>query len=613
MGFNRRFIGNQYWWTEDKYKATELLLATVTAVEADSERKLEEMKAHAARYKDQSVVGFNPGDWRRGTSDEELDPPISYNVIKSVIDTLTSKITMHKPAPRFLTQSGTEVLQEKAKGLEKFSLGIMDHEDVYDKAVTAFRDGCIYGLGVLKIFPKDDKVSVEVIHPSRIIVDNNAALDGKPRTIFQKMYVDKVSLLAMFPNKASAIADAKTKALNTNGALIRDMVEVYECWYLGCGDVPGRHAIFSESATYLDEDWEDHDFPFVFFRYSNDLMGFFGVGLAQELEGIQLEINVLIEKVQRNMNLLSVPYILKPKESEVTDEHLLTNAEARLIEYVGPTPPTIVVPPAIHPQVLQHLETLYKKAFELAGISQLSATSVKPKGINSGVAMRTYNDIETQRFSVIARRWEQLFVDIAKRIIACAKKIATEEGYEITYVGDASIEKINWNDVNMEDDSFVLKVYPASALPQIPAARLERVVEMLQAGMLDSMEARQLLEFPDLEKSNRLANASRNDLEAVFESMLSKGKYIEPIKFQNLAVGVKMASSYYLRAKLDGIKQTRLDLLARWMEEAVSMLVPPPPEPEETPTVPIGQPIGAGLAMPTGGEEMPPGVVPGQE
>jgi hypothetical protein len=41
----------------------------------------------------------------------------------------------------------------------------------------------------------------------------------------------------------------------------------------------------------------------------------------------------------------------------------------------------------MHPEVYSHMERLFGKAYEIAGISELSATGKKPPGLESGAAL----------------------------------------------------------------------------------------------------------------------------------------------------------------------------------------------------------------------------------
>jgi len=591
----------RYWHKAEEGSVCNDLISTVDSIITEQEGRTTDNIRFASLYKAKKVKGFEPGDWfvsHINIETGEMFWPITYNVIKSATDTVVSKITMNKPKPRFLTEEGSEQQQQRARDLEKFVDGILYNTDAHARATDALRDACIYGIGILKVFEIDGVIKIEKVHPSRIVVDDNSALNGEPRSMFQKEFVSREALISMFPEHEQIIRGAKLFTGNHFSAS-RDMIEVYEAWHLSCGETKGRHVICIESGILLDEEWDEEAFPFVVIRWSKDVMGWHGVGLAEELEGIQREINNLLSKVRDNMHLLSVPYILKPRGSDISDDQLLSNEMARMIEYSGNIPPRIEVPPAVNPQIFQQLETLYRRAFEVAGVSQLSATSTKPAGIESGVALRTLQDVESQRFSTVSRAFEDMFVGLAKKIMGCARRLE-ESGEELSikYDGKSFVERIKWSDVKMDEEQFILKVYPASSLPNTPAGKLETVIDMMKAGLIGPDIAGNLLDFPDLEKYNSLMNSAMDDIEATMEHMLAKGEYVEPLPYQNLALGIKLGTHYYLRAKLRGESAERLDLVLRWLSEANDLLNPPPPETEMT--------------MPGGAEALGP-TLPGRE
>lgn len=564
-----------YWHRETPEDIAKAVFSVVDSLESDQKWREESYKRYASYYKDKQVSGFEPGKWRfgNGTSIFGLDDaPLSYNVIRSTTDTVAAKITLQRPLAKFLTSHASVVLQQQARQLERFCWATMSNCDAFVAAGEAFRDCCLYGLGVLKVREEDGRIIVERVHPIDIIVDDAAAMDGKPRSMFQRSYADRETLCALFPEAVDAIEMAQSAA--GHDGIDRDLVKVCEAWHLPRGKEKGRHVVCVAHATLLDEEWHTQRFPFAFLRWSNDLAGFHGCGLAEELEGLQVEINETLNKIRANMALLAVPFFLVPVGSEVNEEHLLTNKVARLVRYAGGVPPKVETPPAVHPQIFQYLEQLYARAFEISGISMLSATSQKPAGLYSGLALSTYIDVETQRFSQIARQWEQLFVDLAMRIVDCAK-----HGTDIKSVRWAnrdSFEEIEWSDVDLDEDQFQIQVSPASSLPKTQAGRIESVVNLVQSGVVDRTQAALLLDLPDLDKFNQLNNAPLEDLTAIMEHMLATGDYIEPLEYMDLALGIRLATRFWSRARLAKADDERVELLARWMREASEMLRPQP-------------------------------------
>ena len=585
-----------YWYDIKDSGLANALSETVESARSKQAVRFENMRKYAGFYKDKAISGFEPGEFRQRYDD--LNPPVTYNVIKSVIDALTSKITSKVPSVKCLTSGGKENIQETAKLQEKVIRGIIQTQEVNKKAELAFRGSGIYGHGILKMGIEDGVPKVSRIHPYKFIVDDSET--DSPDVFYQKEWVSLGVLQEMYPKAKLDVSDVKIYGSYSKSS--KDLASVYEAWKVGEN---GRHVICTNSKVLLDEEFTG-DIPFAIIRYSNDVMGWYGNGIAEMLEGIQTEINETVQKIQRNMSMLAVPYILKPLGTQIPDEHLLTNEEFRLIEYSGSVAPSVETPPGVHPQVFSYLETLWAKAFEISGISQLSASGQKPSGLQSGTALRTYHDIESIRFAQVAKEWESLFVRIGKAIINVLKNSHENGTLKIKVKTDSILEEVAIETAELGDMTVdVIDIYPVSSLPQSPSGRLQTVIDMVQSQMIAPEEARVLLDFPDLQKSNDLANASFKDLEKLFEFFLSKkGKYIAPIEYQDLETGIKLGTSYLLKAKMEDYPEKKINFIERWIYEAVD-LINPQPIPE------LPEANVEGIQIPPAGM-LTPGMIPPQ-
>ena len=122
----------------------------------------------------------------------------------------------------------------------------------------------------------------------------------------------------------------------------------------------------------------------------------------------------------------------------------------------------------------------------------------------------------------------------------------------------------------------------------------------MQAGWVTPEEGRRLLDFPDLEASTNLAVAQLDDIDKTIDNMLEHGKGSQPEPFQNLQLGLKRMGLAYLRARVEGYPEDRLDLLRGWMSNAQALLAkadaanapPPPAGPPGAPPGPPGSPPG---------------------
>ena len=109
-------------------------------------------------------------------------------------------------------------------------------------------------------------------------------------------------------------------------------------------------------------------------------------------------------------------------------------------------------------------------------------------------------------------------------------------------------------------------------MPATPAGRLATVEGLFQSGLIDRNAALGLLDYPDLESYHQLELAFIDDIDLLIENMLDRGIYSPPEPFSNLEFGIKRVQSAYIRAKIDGAPDSRLDLLRRYIESAVTLL-----------------------------------------
>ena len=569
------YLQEKFWWDSDVNNPEDLIDSLLDNLKQRIETRADHDVLHLSLFENYFNNALNPMAYRASSVyDEER---VTFNVIASCCNTVTAKIAKTRPRPIFLTSGGDFSLKRKAKLLTKFVDGMFYQTDLYNVMQRVFLDSCVFGTGVLKVYIEDDEVKTERVFPSELIVDEYEARYGEPRQMFQRKIMPREVVMGLYPNHINEISranpcDPEDRHYNTG-----DMIEVIEAWHIpsskGSGD--GRHVICIDGATLFDEKYEKSYFPFVTLRWSRRMLGYYGQGLAEQLRGIQAEINQLLLNIQEQMNL-ATPKVFLERGSQVAKEQI-NNQTWGIIEYEG-QPPRFFVPQTVAGEVFSHLDRLYNRAYEISGISQLSATSLKPAGLESGVALREYSDIETERFVIVGQAYESAFLEVARQMIDLAKD-ASEEGktYEVISYGDKEIEKIKWSDINLREDQYRMKVYPASLLPTTPAARLQTVIEMSQAGLIDKAETRSLLDFPDIEQYNKLATAPLDEAEMLVEEILEKGRYYPPEPFSNLQLHLQFFQRAYIEAKINGAPEDRLDLMRRYMQECFKLLQPPAP------------------------------------
>lgn len=589
------------WWKGDEGSYHENIFAYVGHLDRDQSYKSADNLRYMRLYGNYEMLGLDSYSYTRVETSYNVTHRVTLNIVQSMIDTIISKMSKNKPKPSFLTDGGDWSLQQKAKKLTKFCEGLYSSCDYYTKAVQAQRDACIFGTGCLKIFKQDGNIKIERVFIDEIKVDDREAFYSDPRQIHQVKFVHKSVLSEMFPDHVGKIEDAgnQTNEYMTHSSQeLENLIRVVESWHLPSGPNAndGKHTITIHNATLFSEKYEKSYFPFVFFRWAEKPIGFWGLGVAEQLQGLQLEINKILRTIQVSMHLVSIPKILVEASSKIVTAHL-NNKIGGIIKYAG-TPPKYEPLGGVPSELFTHLDRLYERAYEIVGVSQLAAQSQKPGGLDSGKALREFNDIESERFLEIGQRYEKASIQAAKIMIDMARDIYKDDGeFKVQVKGKKFIETIDWSEVDMDDDKFMMDVFPTSALSNTPAGRIQDVQELLQAGFISKEEGLKLLDFPDLESSMSLLNAGLEDIDMMIEKMMDDGDYTTPEPYQNLEMGIKRCQQAYLKYRSQGAPDSRLELLRRWMEDAQALLVkavqgttPPPPMPQTSVPITNAQP-----------------------
>lgn len=510
-----------------------------------------------------------------------------------------AKIAKNQPRPMFVTTEGDYELQEQAKGLTKWTDGVFAEMKAYQQGRLVFRDAMVLDGGALKVYAEDGRIRCSRARTSELYVDDTDAQYGKPRQLHEKRRINRDVLAEKFKKHRyeiktcpSAPKPEDEEFYTTHSS---SLVEVIETWHLPSGKnaKDGRHTICIENATLLDEQYDKQDFPFVFFFWNEPMEGFWSPGLAEELRGIQREINRLLEDIRLAQKRMGRPYVLADRSADV---EMVTNEIGQVIKYNN-IPPAFGTTNAMPAEVYAHLERLYQRAYEITGISQMSARGQKPAGLDSGRALREFQDIESERFVLVGQRWEQFFMDLARKVVELARDMGGD--LEVNARGeDGLIERIKFSDVDLEDTDYELQVFPVSILPTTPAGRYEMVVDLSRNALITPQQAKQLLHFPDIEDEMTLDLASRDGIRKIVDGMLKGGPYEGPEPFFNLSQAKEIAIKCYLRARKKNGKEENLRKVRQFIGEIDTML--------ERAMAPDPAELQAQMAGAAGGGAVPP-------
>ena len=595
-----------FWWEAEIDSCHDELMGVINKL---NDNHYDRMMANLDFLRVYSQRKYDLQDFRHGmvkTSNYALDRRddmrMRMNVTQSMIDTITSKIGKNRPRPMYLTEGGDYSLRTKAKMMGRMMEGLFMQTKLYDLMPKIFQDSCIFDIGVLKIYVEDNKIQIERVFANEILWDMDDALYGDPQSLYQVKKVHKSYLLDRFSGFSTQINNVSVgKQDETPDA---DLIEVVEGWHLPISEDSddGRHVICIEGATLLDEEYGRSQYPFLVLKWSDSVVGFGGISLAEQLYPVQREINALCIRIQQSMHLLSVPMVFLQAGSKVAPSHI-RNQPGTIIHYNG-QPPVVYTPAAMHPEVYNHLDRLYQRAYEISGISELSATGKKPAGLESGAALRIYHDIETERFILIGRRYESAFMSAAGHYFDLAEDIVKEKGsFPVQTAYRREMTKVDFNKIRMAREEFILEPYPVSILPSLPAGKLQTIQELINIGVIDKKEQiTRLLDFPDLNSVTQVYEAAEADVEWRISKILDEGEYIGPEPYMDLNLAKQRFQLAYLEARQKGVDAEKIALLDKFIVQTQTMLkqvqLQAPQGLPESPAAPPS-PVAGGVPVPT--------------
>lgn len=587
----------KWWLAKNDKDLGEGLITTATYLKENQNYRQRQTSIYARLYGNMSLFNFIGANSRMDNMQGLPTDRPTFNIVQSAADTLVSKLSQNKPTPIFLTDNSDYKERNLAKKLNNFILGEFYQTKAYEKGAIILRDALVTGTGCLKVYEdQQNKVQLERVLLTELLIDQSEGMYGDPRQLYQLKLVDRDVLIDSFP-KFKDILEKAEKAFPDNSSesakSVSDLVMVVEGWRLpsGPGANDGRHTIACSAGVIMDEPWTKPNFPFVFLHYSPRLLGFWAQGLAEQLMGTQMEINSLLYTISKAIKLVGVPRVFLETGSKVVRAHI-NNDVGAIVEYQG-TKPIYEVAPCVPAELYEQLQRLIQYGYQQCGVSAMQATSQKPAGLNSGEAIRSYDDISTDRFAALSRRYDTFYMDLAYAIVDLAKDICEREGkYQTVYPNKNGAKEIDLPKASLLQDPFVIQCFNMSSLPKEPAGRLQKITEMVQAGMISIREGRRLLDYPDLQQVETLANASEERIYQILDEIMETGKYTPPDPFMDLQLANDTVVQYYNLYSSCKLEEDKLQMFRDFFSQiqALKQAATPPAPPMAAPLPPQASP-----------------------
>lgn len=529
---------------------------------------------------------WNPGYQSLGfnrTMFEDASVQTKLNVMKSAPDTIVSKLSQARVRPYFDATRGTYETIKAARGAQRFFDRWFDVKKIYEKAPEVAKGALVFDAG--HFWVDEDNLDVRPIPHWSVFIDPYEFNDGGMEActygmIFRRQYafslVDK-----QFPESKQL---DKYRTANKRG--IRGEFVVY--WDL----IAHKKYYFYNKELIWKKSIDYSILPITSMWWTDPILGWSTTCLADDLYTIQVEIDELQMRIDAAVRQSPFNTVFTPSGSD-NKATMMTNEAGLIVEYTpGPEGgmPVVATPAPISPEYSRLLDAYIAKAYEFAGVSQLSAQSKKPAGITAGVALQTLEDVESERHNVTVQRYIHQFVQIAE--------IAVE-----VFPKDAQIlpealgtARVKWGDVVKQRDLFRIQFSAGSALAKDPATKIEQIQQLQNLGINLQPILPQLLEIPDLETAYSVTTASYDYIETIIEKAAEEG-VVDFLPIVDMEMLFRETVRWMLRLAADESNKTYLDNLKKLLDRVIAeQEAATPPEPAPPPEAPM--PPAAPQAIP---------------
>jgi hypothetical protein len=501
-----------------------------------------------------------------------------YNVLRQCSDALANRVYKNRPFLQVCPIAGDFKARCKAKHLTRYLDAAFFDLKLWPIIEQCGEDCRIWGTSFLKVdVGLDDTVRVTRILQDEVIIDDNECNTGEPRHLAIRVFVNRDELAAKYQDNPAALDAIRNAPKSSNGFFFggdldcTDVIVLREGWSLPMGKVKGRHVLAAGDFAFIDEEYKRDHFPIAKLTFKQVSTGWFGMGMAEMVMGLQREVDRLLAAIWENMRRAAWPRIGIAAGSNVTAGQLADKSNG-IYSYTG-TAPKFDFPEALSPDQHQYLNDTIQRIKETFRLNDQIAQGQKPK-YTSGKAIVEQNTMDDAAHIDIAQHLEDFVENIGYLIIE-ASEICKPS---VTLPG-RKIQQIDWADVEIARNSYSLRAFPVGRLSQSIAERTQEIESWYAEGSISRGVKMRLEQVPDVDGYQDLVNASGDYIEQVLDHMIEDGEYEPAEPWCDLQSALETTQSRYLQEKIQHTPQDRLDLLLQFMAQVQEMIADAAPTP----------------------------------
>lgn len=470
---------------------------------------------------------------------DNLAPSAYFNVIKSVIDALVSKLYNQKVRPYFTPINGTWKTKRVVNDVQQYFDVLFDNQKINKKICDAFRMACIFGRG--HILVNQWKMSITPLSPHCIaLLNSEIRYGGKAKRCMIRYLHMPVEELTDY---GISIPKDNRKTVDFS-------------WYIDTDE--HKQIFFIDRNPVKTVAYKSTELPILTLYYNEPVFGNTTTSIVQEIDGIQFQIDKITAKTSAAAQLSPANQTFVLEGSSLTPKDLDNRAGVTygIKMPVGVnTPPVVsVAPPIFDRQWQEWLSFLIDKAYAMIGISELSAMGKKQAGLNSGVSLQTFEDIESDRFETQVTHYINAFVDLSKLLIEVLDDNADILPQSINN------SSLKWKDVKEQSDLFKVQYSAATQMSKDPSTNVQTIMQMAQTGQIPVYKVARAMNNPDMIEATKAAAAIGDGIEQCIARAIEKKEFDIPefVPYEALLQEIKVVENQLYSSLSDDKENDKL-------------------------------------------------------
>lgn len=612
-----------------------MLKALLESIQND-QRARYELYRHWARKLDEDMTSVDGTDQ---SYSDMYGSELSINEALNTLETLHAQIFKSKILPVPCPSDGDYEDEFQARAYGRWLEGVLDDTKAHTEVVPQAGWDCLWaGTGLVKGFWRPEgkrtaKLFLESVSPRHVYVDRSESRAGRPRSIHQKMFMDRWVVAELFckddpelERKVLGMQESSTMDDDLDASYKQDgdQITVWESWHLPSSPTSndGLHCIWIQDATLFKDKWTHNRFPFTVMRFGQRIAGFWGKSALRRILPAQNAFDRITKQIDECHDVMGKPRIIVRKDSGLQKSHI-DDLNFSIIETESPTSDIKEWNPTpIHPSMYQERDGLTRRMRGAIGVSDFEAQNALPPNIRDGAAAYMDRALEAgqARHAMLHEQHQMAIIDLADLCLMVALE-AYDAGYDVVARAPGNemkttVQMIKFSEVKVKRETLKLRVLPMNKLARTMADRLKDLTLLRDRGDITQKTYLRLIEIPDTEAEVDLYVSDEDIIKRNLSYMIRTGNYVPPLPYDNHDLIVKFGAQKIHECRVREVDEDKVALIVQYIEEAIEMKggmpdtnQPAPVDPMLGPTPDPSAAFGPG-APPVGPPGAPPPVGP---